>query len=101
MNPFPTKWKASRSSGLFRLGQTRAQRARGRLQLVSGATASLLVLASCGGSGRPPPPPPQSTVQGTAAVGKPIVNGTLIFQCTGGASISASTGADGRYQVST
>jgi hypothetical protein len=68
--------------------------------------ASLCVaLAACGGGGSnsgtnsPTDTNPSVTTNGTAAVGAPIVGGTVSFKCASGATASATTAADGTYSV--
>jgi hypothetical protein len=42
---------------------------------------------------------PAATISGTAAIGAPIVNGSVVIKCAGGQPGSTSTGADGKFTV--
>lgn len=73
------------------------------------------VLAACGGGGggdssnagnsgnggnTETPAPSTTTASGVAAVGTPIVGGTVSLKCASGATASATTSADGTWKVS-
>lgn len=64
-----------------------------RLLWSSLATAALL--AGCGGD----PSPPAASLSGVAAVGVPIVNGTVAVSCAGGSALSTTTSSAGAWQV--
>ena len=66
--------------------------------LLAITTATSLVLAACGGSDDTPPA--VSTLSGTAAVGAPIVGGTVSVTCAAGSAISpVTTSSTGGWQV--
>lgn len=65
--------------------------------LVSGLSAVLL--AGCGGGGDGGAGTP--VLSGVAAVGAPIVGGTVSVTCAGGSAMSATTLATGAWQVTT
>ncbi|MFM0498640.1 hypothetical protein [Paraburkholderia caledonica] len=56
-------------------------------------------LVACGGGSSSGTSIPSVTTNGTAAVGAPIVGGTVSFKCASGATPSATTAADGTYSV--
>ncbi|VWD42648.1 putative lipoprotein [Burkholderia contaminans] len=63
-------------------------------------------LAACGGGGSgnsgassAADTTPTVTTSGTAAIGAPIVGGTVSLKCASGATTSATTAADGTYSV--
>ncbi|TYK71036.1 hypothetical protein FSY45_24240 [Comamonas sp. Z1] len=73
------------------------------------------VLAACGGGGggnssnagnsgsggnTETPAPSTTTTSGVAAIGAPIVGGTVSLKCASGATATATTGADGTWKVS-
>lgn len=64
------------------------------------STAAALVLTACGGSDTAPPAVAASTLSGTAAVGAPIVGGTVNVTCAAGSALNASTNSSGGWQVS-
>lgn len=66
--------------------------------LVSAAAAALV---ACGGDDASTPTAPTSTLSGVAAVGSPIVDGTVNVSCAGGAALSTTTAAGGAWQVTT
>lgn len=71
------------------------------LIVVSAITAA--VLAACGGgdsgnSGNPATS--TTTASGVAAVGAPIVGGTVTLKCASGTTATTTTGADGTWKVS-
>lgn len=64
------------------------------------STAATLGLAGCGGSDDPAPAPIVSTLSGTAAVGAPIVGGTVNVTCAAGSALSpTSTNNTGGWQM--
>lgn len=78
-------------------------RARGSNTFTGVAAAAALTLGACGGGGgdSPPAAPPAPTsvaLAGTAAVGAPIVGGSVSVQCASGSG-SATTAANGSYSV--
>lgn len=71
------------------------------------AAALAFALSACGGggggdssSGGSTPAPSSATVSGVAAIGAPIVGGSVSLKCASGATASAVTGADGTWQAS-
>ena len=76
---------------------------------VFAVAALAFTLSACGGGGggdsaspgSPSNPIPASaTVSGVAAIGAPIVGGSVSLKCASGATASAVTGADGTWQAS-
>ena len=67
------------------------------------ASALSLALAACGGASDAPATlaPVSSTLSGVAAVGDPIVSGSVTVQCAGGGSMTTTTASNGTWQVST
>lgn len=65
-------------------------------RLVAPALISTVFLTACGGSDTAVAP---STLSGTAAVGLPIVGGTVDVKCAGGSALSTTTSATGTWQV--
>lgn len=65
------------------------------------AAAAILALAGCGGGdGAPAGPAPTIAVTGTAATGAPMAGATVSLLCaSGGAPVTATTGADGKYSM--
>lgn len=70
-----------------------------RLGATLAVAATGLCLSACGGGGDAAPAAP-STLQGTAAVGQPIVGGSVSVRCAGGGALTATTDASGAWQVS-
>jgi len=62
------------------------------------ATALVAALAACGGGGSTSTP---ITLGGTAAVGSPIVAGSIQVSCAGGAALTTTTSTTGTWQVAT
>ena len=60
--------------------------------------ASLLVLSSCGGGGGSTTPA-TGTLGGVAAVGTPIVGGTIKVICAAGSALTATTSSTGTWQL--
>lgn len=64
------------------------------------------VLVACGGGGGGDsgnagnPAPSTTTANGVAAVGAPIVGGTVTLKCASGATATTTTGTDGTWKVS-
>lgn len=65
-------------------------------RLVAPALLSAAFLTACGGSDTAVAP---STLSGTAAVGLPIVSGTVDVKCAGGSALTTTTSATGTWQV--
>lgn len=65
-------------------------------RLVAPALMSAVFLSACGGGDTAVAP---STLSGTAAVGLPIVGGTVDVKCAGGSALSTTTSATGTWQV--
>lgn len=63
--------------------------------------AAAAALVGCGGSDDDTDAPSAPTLSGTAAVGAPIVGGTVTVQCAGGSTLSTTTGSAGTWQVTT
>lgn len=74
-----------------------------RILAGTGTLAAALVLGACGGSDSSDAPPSASTntLSGTAAVGAPIVGGTVSVSCAGGGTLSTSTSSMGLWSVTT
>ena len=70
-----------------------------RLGATLAVAATGLCLSACGGGGDAAPAAP-STLQGTAAVGQPIVGGAVSVRCAGGGALTSTTDASGAWQVS-
>jgi hypothetical protein len=66
--------------------------------LAATTVAASLILAACGGGDSAATPP---SLSGTAAVGMPIVGGTVDVVCAGGSALSTTTGSAGAWQVAT
>lgn len=65
---------------------------------LAAGTFLVLALAACGG-GSSNSTAPADTTTGVAAVGAPIVGGTVALKCASGATASTTTGADGSWGV--
>lgn len=62
---------------------------------------SLILLAACGGGGSSGSDGATSVnTTGTAAIGSPIVGGTVAVKCTSGTTSSTTTGTDGSWTIS-
>lgn len=63
--------------------------------------AAAIALVACGGDDDPTAPlgPTTSTLSGIAAVGSPIVGGTVGVTCAGGSGLSTTTDAGGAWTV--
>lgn len=76
---------------------------KGIAQVAMGAIMAA-VLAACGGGGgssnTEAPPPSSTAASGVAAVGAPIVGGTVSLKCASGTTATATTGADGTWKAS-
>lgn len=71
-----------------------------RTKILAATTlAASLMLAACGGGDDGVATPP--TLNGTAAVGVPIVGGAVKVVCAGGSALSTTTGSAGAWQVTT
>ncbi len=71
-----------------------------RLLKLSSLVASILVLPACLGGGGGSSAPAASTLNGVAAVGTPIVNGTINVICAAGSALtSTTTSSTGTWQV--
>ena len=68
---------------------------------IAAAAAALVACGSDGDDGTNGVVPTPHTLSGVAAVGAPIVGGTINVSCAGGASLSTTTAADGAWQVTT
>lgn len=72
-----------------------------RLALVASMCAALV---ACGGGGGSSPSAGSGTVSvnttGTAAIGSPIIGGTVQLKCASGTTTSTTTGVDGTWSVS-
>jgi hypothetical protein len=68
-----------------------------RTLLLCALGASALLVAGCGGGDDPAAAP---SLSGVAAVGTPIVGGTVTVKCAGGAALNATTSSGGNWQVS-
>ncbi|MDR6474615.1 hypothetical protein J2778_002109 [Paraburkholderia graminis] len=68
------------------------------------AASMCVALVACGGGGGSNAPAadntPTTTTGGTAAIGSPIVGGTVELKCASGATASATTGTDGSWSAS-
>lgn len=71
---------------------------RTKFLAATAAVASGLMLAACGGGDDAPATP---TLSGTAAVGTPIVGGTVKVSCAGGSPLNTTTSSSGGWTVST
>ncbi len=60
--------------------------------------AGVLAMTGCG-SGSGSSSPAASTLSGTAAVGSPIVGGTITVSCAAGSALSTTTSSTGDWQV--
>jgi hypothetical protein len=69
-----------------------------RTLLLCALGASALLVAGCGGGDDPTATTP--SLSGVAAVGAPIVGGTVTVKCAGGAALNATTSSGGNWQVS-
>lgn len=69
-----------------------------RLGATLAVAATGLWLSACGGGGDAAPGAP-STLQGTAAVGQPIVGGSVSVRCAGGGALTSTTDASGAWRV--
>lgn len=67
--------------------------------LATTAVASTLLLAACGGGDDDASSAP--TLSGTAAVGTPIVGGSVKVSCAGGSALNTTTSSNGGWQVTT
>ncbi|MFM0131234.1 hypothetical protein [Paraburkholderia sediminicola] len=73
------------------------------IRIAFGASlGSLTLLAACGGGGGNSAGNGATSVNttGTAAIGSPIIGGTVTLKCASGATSSATTGTDGSWSVS-
>lgn len=66
----------------------------------TGTLAVALMLGACGGSDTPPSAS-ANVLSGTAAVGAPVVGGTVSVSCAGGSTLSTSTSSMGVWSVTT
>ncbi|MCW0090582.1 hypothetical protein QOU69_14505 [Burkholderia pseudomallei] len=68
------------------------------------AASLCAALVACGGGGGSNAPAadnsPTTTTGGTAAIGSPIIGGTVELKCASGATASATTGTDGSWSAS-
>lgn len=68
------------------------------------AASMCAALVACGGGGGSSAPSadntPTTTTGGTAAIGSPIIGGTVQLKCASGATASATTGTDGSWSAS-
>jgi len=62
------------------------------------ALACAVLLTACGGGDTAPSP--TASLSGVAAVGAPIVGGSVAVKCAGGSALNATTSATGAWQVS-
>ena len=72
------------------------------IRIALGASlSSLALLAACGGGGSSDAGSSATSVNtsGTAAIGSPIVSGSVELKCASGTTASATTGADGSWTV--
>lgn len=68
--------------------------------LLAISTAAALSLAACGGSDSAPAATAAASIlSGTAAVGAPIVGGTVNVTCAAGSALNTSTNTSGGWQV--
>lgn len=72
---------------------------RTKLLMTSTAVAAALMLTGCLDGDDDTPSNPM--LKGTAAVGAPIVGGTVNVVCAGGSALTATTSNDGAWQVTT
>lgn len=61
--------------------------------------ALAFVLSGCGGGGGESNLPAARTLSGVAAVGSPIVNGSISASCAAGSTLTATTSGTGSWQV--
>jgi hypothetical protein len=61
--------------------------------------SSLALLAACGGGGGSNTGATSVNTTGTAAIGSPIVGGTVALKCASGTTTSTTTGTDGSWSV--
>ena len=90
----------SRDMPLLSMSQGLVQRPRpARFQrwVLAVSVGTLALFGGCGGGGGGTTSP-APVVQGTAAVGKPVVNGSLSLLCVSGGSTN-TTGTDGRFKI--
>lgn len=72
-----------------------------RLAFAASMCAALVACGGGGGSGAPSADnTPTTTTGGTAAIGSPIIGGTVQLKCASGATASAATGTDGSWSAS-
>ncbi|CAJ5450309.1 putative lipoprotein [Burkholderia pseudomallei] len=73
------------------------------IRIALGASlSSLVLLAACGGGGGNSTGNGAASVKttGTAAIGSPIVGGTVVLKCASGTATSTTTGTDGSWTIS-
>ncbi|MGS0974118.1 hypothetical protein [Burkholderia glumae] len=73
------------------------------IRIALGASlSSLVLLAACGGGGSNSTGNGATSVNttGTAAIGSPIVGGTVALKCASGTTTSTTTGSDGSWAIS-
>ena len=73
------------------------------IRIALGASlSSLVLLAACGGGGGNSAGNGATSVNttGTAAIGSPIVGGTVVLKCASGITTSTTTGSDGSWAIS-
>lgn len=87
------------SLSMNRILRTRPATAALRGTLALSTLAAIGALSACGGGSDAAPSGTTSTVSGTAAVGAPIVGGTVTAKCAAGTSSTATTGTDGRFDL--
>ena len=75
---------------------------RGMRIALGASLSSLVLLAACGGGGGSSTGGGATSVNttGTAAIGSPIVGGTVALKCASGTTTSTTTGSDGSWTVS-
>jgi hypothetical protein len=74
---------------------------RTKILAATTAVVSSLFLAACGGGSDSAATPAATTLSGTAAVGAPIVKGSINVVCAGGSPLSTETSSTGAWQVTT
>lgn len=73
------------------------------IRIALGASlSSLVLLVACGGGGSNSAGNGAASVKttGTAAIGSPIVGGTVVLKCASGTTTSTTTGSDGSWAIS-
>ncbi|CAK0406024.1 cell wall surface anchor family protein [Burkholderia pseudomallei] len=75
---------------------------RGMRIALGASLSSLVLLAACGGGGGSSTGGGATSVNttGTAAIGSPIVGGTVALKCASGTTTSTTTGSDGSWTIS-